>query len=186
MMIVLVTGVSAAGKSTLARRLAAHGQPAVSLDGHPGLCDWVDEHGTPVPWPTDPDRSWLARHRWVWHADVLDRLIAAAVAEAGEAAALFLCGRADNAYELRDRFDAVVVLTIDRAVAARRLDAAERGNPFGRMGDSRAAILDGLDAYQRALTGWADAVVDGRPPVAEVADELLTAAAMLALRHTFP
>ncbi len=186
MMIVLVTGVSAAGKSTLARHLAAHGQPAVSLDGHPGLCDWVDAAGEPVPWPQDPDRAWLARHRWVWHADVLDRLIFASSAAAGEAAALFLCGRADNAYELRDRFDAVVALTITHEVAAQRLDEGARGNPFGRMGDSRAAILDALDADQHALTGWADAVVDARPPLPEVADELLTAAAMLALRRAFP
>lgn len=186
MMIVLVTGVSAAGKSTLARHLAAHGQPAVSLDGHPGLCDWVDAAGEPVPWPQDPDRAWLARHRWVWRPEVLDGLIATATAEAGEAAALFLCGRADNAHALRDRFDAVVVLTVTREIAAQRLDDAERGNPFGRMGDSRAAILDGLDADQRALIGWADTVVDGTLALAEVADEVLTAAALLALRRTFP
>ncbi|MEV4415515.1 hypothetical protein [Catellatospora sp. NPDC049609] len=183
MMIVLVTGVSAAGKSAVSRHLAAHGQQAVSLDGHAGLCDWVDERDRSVPWPSDPDRAWLARHRWVWRADVLDRLIAGAAAGAGEAAVLFLCGRADNAYALRDRFDAVVLLAVDGEVAAQRLDAPERGNPFGRMGDSRAAILDNLDADQRELRGWADAVVDARRPLADVAEEILAATAMLALRR---
>ena len=54
---VLVTGPSAAGKSSLAGHLREHGQHAVSLDGCPGLCDWVDEHGRPVPWPTAPTSS---------------------------------------------------------------------------------------------------------------------------------
>ncbi|WP_144120936.1 hypothetical protein [Catellatospora sichuanensis] len=177
---VLITGVSAAGKSALARWLVEHGHQAVSLDGYLGLCDWVDDHGRGVPWPTDPDRSWLTRHRWVWRREVLDAVIAAA-ADSG-AQVLFLCGRADNAAELADRFDAVIGLFVDSPTMTARLDEPSRSNPYGRMGDSRRFVLDNLDDDQRVLSGWVDAIIDARAPLPEVGEDVLSAAALELLR----
>ncbi|GIF98761.1 AAA family ATPase [Catellatospora citrea] len=181
---VLITGVSAAGKSTLARWLAEHGQRAVSLDGYPGLCDWVDEHGRGVTWPTDPDHEWMTRHRWVWRPQVLDGILADAANQAG--GTLFACGRAVNAREMADRFDAVIGLFIDEQTMAARLGDPKRGNPFGRMGDSRQYLLDNLNADQRALAEWADAIIDARKPLEHVGEEVMAAAAIALLRMKAP
>ncbi|GAA1380975.1 hypothetical protein [Catellatospora chokoriensis] len=177
---VLVTGVSATGKSALARWLAEHGHHAVSLDGHPGLCDWVDDQGHSVPWPTQPDLRWLSQHRWVWRPEVLDAVITAAAGS--DARVLFLCGRADNAPELAERFHAIIGLFIDSSTMTARLDEPSRGNPFGRMGDSRRFVIDNLDGDQRLLADWVDAIVDAGRPLAQVAEDVLSAAALELLR----
>jgi hypothetical protein len=44
-LVFLVTGVSGAGKSTVARRLAAWGHRAISLDADNRLCSWMDVRG---------------------------------------------------------------------------------------------------------------------------------------------
>lgn len=177
---VLITGASAAGKSALASWLREHGHRAVSLDGCTGLCDWVDGQGHGVPWPRDPDLAWLATHRWIWRPDVLGEVIAEAAAT--DASVLFLCGRADNARELAHRLDAVVGLLVDRQTVTSRLDRPERGNPYGRMGDSRRLILDTLDSYQRELGEWADALVDARKSLEKVGEDVLAATSLIMMR----
>jgi hypothetical protein len=178
---ILVTGASAVGKSSLAHWLRERGHQAVSLDGGPGLCDWVDEHDRSVPWPTDPDLAWLAQHRWIWRPDVLDGVIADAIGRA-RPHTLFLCGRADNARDLTDRFDAVIGLLVDPQTVTSRLDRSGRGNPYGRMGDSCQLILDTLDGYQQELGAWADSLIDGRKPLGEVGEDVLAAASLVLLR----
>jgi hypothetical protein len=177
---ILVTGASAAGKSSLAHWLRERGHQAVSLDGWPGLCDWVDEHGRSVPWPTEPDLAWPTRHRWIWRPDVLDSVIADATGR--DVPALFLCGRADNARDLTDRFDAVIGLLVDPQTVTSRLDRPGRGNPYGRMGDTRQLILDTLNGYQQELGAWADSLIDGRKPLGEVGEDVLAAASLVLLR----
>ena len=58
-LVFLVTGVSGAGKSTVARRLAAWGHRAISLDADNRLCSWMDVHSYRVVRPELPDTHWL-------------------------------------------------------------------------------------------------------------------------------
>jgi shikimate kinase len=184
MRIILITGASGSGKSTLAQYLRQAGHQAVSLDGYPGLCDWVDLKARPVPWPHNPSANWIEQHRWIWHADILDDLIAK-LRESGAGVA-FLTGRADNAHLLRDRFDAVILLRLDKQTMLQRLHSHERANPFGRMGDSRDHLESSFEATQHDLGTLADAVVDACRPVGLVADDVLAAAALAVLRKTRP
>src|SRR4051794_23808346 len=101
MLVFLVTGPTGAGKSSVARRLRERGHHAVSLDSDPVLCGWTDAAGGRVVRPAEPDRDWLARHRWTWDPDRLDEIIAEAAR--GRVDVLWLCGYAANARQLVDR-----------------------------------------------------------------------------------
>ena len=171
---VWVTGVSGAGKSAVSRRLAARGHHAVSTDGATGLCRWVDVSGRPVPRPDHPDRDWLAVHRWVWDPATLDTLIDDR-RHAG-ARVLFLCGSADNAPDLADRFDLTVLLHLDLHTMVRRLNDPARGNDFGRAGQSREYLHATFDQWQHHLARHAGLIIDATADLDTVTAHLVRVA----------
>lgn len=169
-----VTGVSAAGKSAVSRRLSTRGHHAVSTDSAAGLCRWVDARGRPVSRPEHPDRDWLVAHRWVWDPGTLDALIGHR--RAAGARVLFLCGGADNALDLADRFDLTVLLHLDLDTMLRRLHDPARGNDFGRAGQSQEYLRASFHEWQHHLERHADLIVDATADLDTVAAHLVRAA----------
>jgi thymidylate kinase len=167
----LVTGVSGAGKSTVARRLAAAGHWAVSADGDDLLCSWTDHTGRPARRPAHPDAAWLADHEWRWDPDRLDAILAHAATTGVPAA--WVCGRADNAHRLLDRFDVVFLLDVDSDTAVARLSGPGRGNDFGRVGDTLTAALAGHGDFVRRWRARGAIPVDARSDLDAVVRELL-------------
>jgi hypothetical protein len=111
---VIITGMSGAGKSTVAAELARRGLTAIDSDCAPSLCRYVDAAGAVVDEPEAPDLAWLAEHSWDWDPARLDELILAAAP-----ATLYVCGGADNQLELADRFSHFILL--ESGVASARL-----------------------------------------------------------------
>jgi hypothetical protein len=167
--VIHVAGSSAAGKSAVSRHLAQRGYRAVSTDGMPGLCRWIDRDGRPVERPDDPDRVWLGSHRWVWDAARLDALIE----EHSGPGPLFLCGTAANDGEFVDRFTATVLLAIDSPTMLARLDNPTRGNDFGRVGASRQLLMDWLLSTQDDYRRRGALVVDATADLDAVVDAIL-------------
>ena len=176
----LVTGVSGAGKSTVARQLRAWGHHALSADADTILCGWHDPQGRRVTRPAHPDSTWLAAHRWEWDPDRLDELIT----EADELGVptLWLCGQAANAVDLSGRFDAVFLLDIDEDTMATRMQRPERGNDFGRARDSPDAAVAGYGPFVASWRHFGALSVDATRDLATVAEDLLLTAAMAVLR----
>lgn len=75
---VLITGMSCAGKSTIAAVLTRRGLAAIDSDNDPLLARSVDSAGHVVDEPAAPDFAWLARHSWSWNPARLDEVIRAA------------------------------------------------------------------------------------------------------------
>ena len=169
-----VTGVSGAGKSAVARRLATSGHEAASTDGVEGLCRWVDGAGRTVRRPAHPDLAWLACHHWVWDEARLDRLLTAGRDRGVRT--LFLCGHAANAFELAGRFDRSVLLRLDLATMLARLDDPRRGNDFGRAGRSREHVRAAFEGWQRHLERRVDVVVDATADLPTVLARVIRAA----------
>ena len=115
---VLITGMSGAGKSTIAEVLARRGLVSIDADDDPWLARSVDADGNVVEDPSVPDFAWLSRHSWAWDPARLDVLIRAAAP-----ATLYVCGGAANELELADRFTQVFLLEMDEATMLARLDA---------------------------------------------------------------
>lgn len=99
---VLVTGVSATGKTTLARRLRERerGHHAISLDSVEGLCFWADDHGLEVSPPEYLDHDWLTTHSWRWRPHVLDEMLADTMYSSEPV--VYYCGTAANQRDLAD------------------------------------------------------------------------------------
>jgi dephospho-CoA kinase len=61
---VMITGISGAGKSTIAAVLARGGRASIDADNDPLLARDVDPAGAVVQAPAAPDFAWIARHSW--------------------------------------------------------------------------------------------------------------------------
>ena len=164
---VLITGWSAAGKSTIEPVLADRGLAAVDSDDDPFLARWVDAAGALVT--DEPDLAWLARHRWAWDPGRLDALIGAAAP-----ATLYVCGGAANELELADRFTHVFLLEIDEPTMLARLDERRDYHDWGQIGDTREYLRRFRPGYQARLRAFGAIPVDARQPLDCVVDEILS------------
>jgi len=166
---VLITGMSCAGKSTIAAVLARRGLAAIDADNDPLLARSVDSAGNVVDDPAVPDFAWLARHSWAWNPARLDEVIRAAAP-----ATLYVCGGAANEVELADRFTHMFLLEIDEPTMLARLDAPGRDNDWGRIGDTRDYLRRRLPEYQDRLRAAGVIPVDATQPLDHVVDAILS------------
>src|ERR1700748_2966527 len=139
---VLITGMSCAGKSTIAAVLARRGLAAIDADHDPLRARSVDSAGNVVDDPAVPDFAWLVRHSWAWNPARLDEVIRAAAP-----ATLYVCGGAAPEGELAGRFTHMFLLEIDEPTMLARLDAPGRDNDWGRIGDTREYLSRRLPEY---------------------------------------
>jgi hypothetical protein len=166
---VLITGLSGAGKSTIAEVLARRGLASLDSDGDPLLARSVDSDGNVAEDLSDPDFAWLARHSWEWDPARLDELIRAA-----GPVTLYICGGADNELELADRFTQVFLLEMDEPTMLARLDSPSRDNDWGRIGDTREYLRRRLPRHQDRLRAFGAIPIDARQPLDRVVDAILS------------
>ena len=164
---VLIEGVSASGKTSVAEELerrgfhVVHGDRTLAYVGDP-------ETGAPVARPaelTGPDlMSWSQAHH-LWDVEQVESLIADRTHPI-----TFFCGGSRNWASFLHRFDAVFVLEVDAATLDRRL-RARPPDEFGGGPGEREFVL-GLHATQQDVpqTGIP---VDATAPVADVVDAIL-------------
>src|SRR6185437_16331828 len=166
---VMITGMSGAGKSTIAAVLARRGLVSIDADDDPVLARSVDPAGNVVEDPAVPDFAWLARHSWAWNPTRLDTLIRAAAP-----ATLYVCGGAANELELADRFTQVFLLEMDEPTMLARLDAPSRDNEWGRIGDTREHLRRRLPGHQERLRAFGAIPIDARQRLDQVVDAILS------------
>jgi NAD(P)-dependent dehydrogenase (short-subunit alcohol dehydrogenase family) len=146
---ILVTGMSGTGKSTVLTELARRGHRVVDTDDG----DWIVHAETPA----GPEPAWD-----------LDRIHA--LLDGHRAGGLFVAGCVANQGAVRDRFDAVVLLSAPVDVLLNRV--ASRDNPFGSRPQDRARIASDTAAFEPLLRAGADHEIVTTVPIAMVANEL--------------
>jgi hypothetical protein len=166
---VMITGMSGAGKSTIAAVLAQRGLVSIDADDDSVLARSVDPAGHVVEDPAAPDFAWLAQHSWAWNPARLDELIQGAAP-----ATLYVCGGAANELELADRFTQVFLLQMDEPTMLARLDAPSRDNDWGRIGDTREYLRRRRPEYQDRLRAFGAIPIDARQPLDHVVDAILS------------
>jgi broad-specificity NMP kinase len=157
---VLVTGMSGTGKSAALAELARRGSRVADTD-HDGLGveRWnADEHRVEQLWDEERVDALLAGHE-----------------DARPGEPLFVGGCVSNQGRFSARFAAVVLLSAPTEVLLERL-ATRTTNGFGRSSADRERVLADLAAAEPRIRAAADAEIDTRAPVAEVADRLLAIA----------
>ncbi len=161
---VLITGMSGTGKSAVLAELARRGHRVVDTDDE----GWSDEAPSP-----DGGVEQL------WREDRIRALLD----DRGDGT-LFLSGCVRNQGRFRDRFDVVVLLSVPQDVLLERIARRETSD-FGKSDAERARILADLHAVEPLLRRSADAEIDTRRPIPEVAD-LIEASAREAQPRSAP
>jgi shikimate kinase len=147
--VVLLTGMSGAGKSTVLGELARLGHAVVDTD----VGGWTVD---------GPEPLWdLARMT--------------ALLDAHPGGHLFLAGTVANQGVLYTRLDAVVLLTAPVEVLLARV-AVRTTNDYGRTDAEQARIVQDTAEVEPLLRRGATLVVDTRAPLADVVAAVLAAA----------
>lgn len=156
---ILITGMSAVGKSTVIDELARRGSKAIDLD-------------TPV-WSEyayleqekDPDSS--AETDWLWREDRIEELLSS-----HDAGTVFVAGCAANQGRFYRWFDHVILLTASETVMKSRL-STRTTNEFGKTPAELAKILADKAIFEDRLRAGADAEIDTDTPLDSVVEQIL-------------
>jgi dephospho-CoA kinase len=157
MSVVLVTGMSGAGKSSVLAELARRGHRVVDTD-HDGYIEEVRLAGQ-----LEPERLWRE-----------DRMTA--LLKAHSDGALFVAGTVANQRKFYPHFDAVVLLTAPVEVLLARV-VSRTANDFGKRAEERERIAADTAAVEPLLRKGATLEIDTRIPLEDVADAVSAAAA---------
>jgi hypothetical protein len=152
--VVLVTGMSGTGKSTVLDRLGQRGYRVVDTD----VGGWVEDV------PVSDGAGWEPQ----WREDWIDALIAEHELS-GEP--LFLAGTVSNQGTFYPRFAEVVLFSAPLDVMLDRI-ARRDTNPFGKTAAERNRIVADTAAIEPLLRASATMEIDTCRPLAEVVDQL--------------
>jgi len=146
---VLLTGMSATGKSSVVRELRRRGFSAYD----------ADDDGY-----TEPDRDGV----WRWDADKVSRLLSRSADDP-----LFFAGCSEE--QAQFDWDLRILLTAPEAVILERL-RTRATNEFGKSAGERERVLKDVREVEPLLRRSADVVIETTEPLARVVDELVLAA----------
>ena len=144
---VLLTGMSATGKSSLVRELVTRGYKAVDTDD--GWCE-------PLP-----------DGRQQWRETAIDELL-----DTEDADVLFVAGCEENQVGFHPRFDQIILLSAPIETVLERL-ATRTNNQFGKTVEERQRVIDDTAAVEPLLRGVADHEVVTTAPLDEVVTTVL-------------
>jgi len=170
--LVLVTGISGAGKSAVCEVLRERGHDAHDMDLD-GNAAWA-HRATGRHWPTGvrPDTDapdWFDQYQW---RAVPEKI--AALAARAEDHPVFLCGMTNNGDEVWQLCSRVVFLTIDERTLRDRI-ASRTTNDFGKTATELDAILELHDFVEQQHRDAGATIVDATLPLDQVVDAVLAA-----------
>lgn len=145
---ILITGMSATGKSSVLGAIAARGYKTVDTD----YGGWTVRAGD----------------EWLWREDRITTLLATEDAEL-----LFVSGTVRNQSTFYRRFDHVVLLSAPAEVMRERL-RTRANNPYGKDPYELAEILEFKRTVEPALRRAADLEIDTSVPLDQVVAKILS------------
>ena len=165
MPLVWVTGISGAGKSTVARALRDLGHAAYDVD-EGGFRTWRRRATGQVVefpgWPAPP--GWHDEHHMPINRDRVEALKT-------DGHDVFLCGTVDNERDVWDLFDVVACLVVDEATLRRRL--ASRPDEYGKAPSELAAILEWHRTNEATYRRLGASIIDATQPLEAVVEQVI-------------
>jgi dephospho-CoA kinase len=131
--VVLITGMSGTGKSTVLQELALRGHRVVDTDIGGWIVEQQNSDGSEPVWDLDRIHALLDSHRAGW---------------------LFVAGCVANQGLVYERFDRIVLLSAPLDVVLERVQ--RRSNPFGSTAADRERIAADLAEVEPMLRAGAD------------------------------
>lgn len=170
MPLILITGISTSGKSSIAKELVKRGYIAYDTE-HNGISAWYDKQtGEKVSeFGEMPERTaeWLNRHEWRISMEWVIKK-----AEEAKNSLIFLCGGGANEKEVQALCQYVVWLNTDEATIQERV-ARPRDHDYGTNSHELTAILEENRKKEADYRGSGAIMIDATKPLDEVVDTIL-------------
>lgn len=169
-MLILVTGISTSGKSTMAKELSKRGYEAHDLE-HNGISAWFHkEKGTrDAEFAQVPDRSkeWADAHEWRTSMDWIND-----IAKKATNKTIFLCGGAANEKDIIALCDKVIWLRTDEKTIRERVNIP-RDHTYGTVPHELVDAIEGNIQKEKVFEQLGATMIDARRPLDEVVQDVV-------------
>ena len=164
---ILITGVSCAGKSTIAKRREEMGYTSYNIEVLPGLFSTIDKV-TKRPFKHDnTDLEKIKNSEWICDKEKLQKIIVNQVADIA-----FYCGTASNIMDLTDLFDAVFVLKASPETTRERL-TTRTTHDFGKTTEVQDWVMSWKDWWEDEIQKKDVVMVNANRSLDEVVGDIL-------------
>lgn len=168
--LVLVTGISTSGKSTIAKELSKRGYEAHDLE-HNGISAWHNkltgvraaEFGQ-VP---EQSETWLNQHEWIIDINWVKQK-----AEESLSKTIFLCGGGSNESEISELCAKVIWLATDETTIRKRV-VRPRDHTYGTQLHELELIITGNKEKEAEYRDLGAIIINARQSINDVADSIL-------------
>jgi adenylate kinase family enzyme len=170
MPLILITGISTSGKSTIAKALLKRGYEAYDTE-RGGISAWFNkttgERAAEFSPVFDRTKQWLDQHEWLISKDWVAEMAAKAKDKP-----IFLCGGSSNEPEIRAMCQKVIWLQTDEATIRKRV-SIPRDHDYGTKPHELAKAIQSNKTKEVEYRAYGAALVDARQPLEQVVDEIL-------------
>ncbi len=166
--LIIVTGTSGSGKTTVARQLIKRGEVAFDSKINPKLYQFVDTGGNVATSVKLNDDDWRSTYKWSLNREELEELLR----RHSEASRVFLCGRA-NLFQYWDIADRVFLLKVDKETLLTRLNNESRDNLFAKDASTQQRLVSDLEKIQNKIIEKGAIVIEATKPIDDVVNQVL-------------
>lgn len=170
MPLILITGISTAGKSTIAEELSKRGYEAYDTE-HNGISAWYNKQTSKrvAGFNEMPERteSWLRQHEWLISLDwVKEKAVEA------KDKPIFLCGGSANEPEVRALCDTVIWLKTDDETIRKRVNIT-RDHDYGTKPHELALAITGNKTKEAEYKEAGASLINAIQPLDKVVDDII-------------
>jgi shikimate kinase len=170
MPLVLVTGVSTSGKSSVAKELSKRGYEAYDTE-HNGISAWYNKktYERVAEFNEAPERSdeWWNRHEWRISEDWLNK-----IADKSKGNLIFICGGFANEAYVRSICKEVIWLKTNEETIRKRV-IVPRDHDYGTLPNELIRIISANERKQAEYESLGAVIIDATLPLERVIDEIL-------------
>jgi shikimate kinase len=171
MSLILITGISTSGKSTIAKELTKRGYEAYDTE-HNGISAWYNKQtgARAAGFNEMPERTeeWLSQHEWLISTDWV-----AEMSEKAKNKPIFLCGGSANEPEIRAKCQTVIWLETNKETIRKRV-SNPRDHDYGTKPHELALAIEANKRKEAEYSSYGAIMVDATQPIGKVVDEILT------------
>ena len=169
MALIYVTGIEAAGKTTVCKELIDRGYEAYDIDQ--GMAHFYNiitgKQATVASSAVKRTEAWYSQHVYR-----MDHTKVEHYRKKTKGKAVFLCGTTRSDYVVIDLFDEIVYLYLDEVTLIQRL-RARKPFEFGSAAHERAMILGWRKPTEEDYRDFGATMINATKPLVEVIDEVI-------------
>jgi len=170
MQLILITGTSTSGKSTIAKELVRRGYEAYDTERN-GISAWynktTNERAADFGQVPERTKEWMDQHEWRISIDWVKE-----IAKKAQSKPIFLCGGGANEPEVRTLCDTVIWLKTNEETIRKRV-LIPRDHDYGTKPHELAAAIANNERKESEYREYGAVMIDATQPLEQVVDKIL-------------